>query len=76
VLRAGEADQFEGVLAAEGEAEAARLRGQLKTLLVSMGEAEGEAEAARLRGQLKTLLVSMGEAFRVAVWGRNLKKGQ
>lgn len=53
VLRAGEADQFERVL-----------------------EAEGEAEAARLRGQLKTLLVSMGEAFRVAAWGRNLKKGQ
>lgn len=38
LLRAGEPDQFAAALAAEEHAEAARLRLQLKTLLVSMGE--------------------------------------
>lgn len=38
LLRAGEADQFASALAAAREADAARLRLQLKTLLVSMGE--------------------------------------
>lgn len=38
LLRAGERDQFAGALEAPDEAEAARLRLQLKTLLVSMGE--------------------------------------
>lgn len=38
LLRAGEADEFASALAAADEAEAARLRLQLKTLLVSMGE--------------------------------------
>lgn len=38
LLRAGEPDQFAAALEAGEEAEAARLRGQLKTLLVSLGE--------------------------------------
>jgi SAM-dependent MidA family methyltransferase len=39
LLRAGEPDHFASALAADSEAEAARLRLQLKTLLFGMGEA-------------------------------------
>jgi SAM-dependent MidA family methyltransferase len=38
LLRAGEADQFAGVLRAESDAEALRLRLQLKSLLFDLGE--------------------------------------
>ena len=38
LLRAGESDRFDSVLAADGEREAMRRRLQLKTLLFGMGE--------------------------------------